>query len=63
MHVRKQTNISQNFSFKNVTLVKVSNYHSSEVQPKNQNKSYEGYKYDIPAYIYETEIVQQETEL
>jgi hypothetical protein len=46
-----------------MTLLKVSNYQSSEVQPKNQNKSYEGYKYDTPAYIYETEIVQQEIEL
>jgi hypothetical protein len=48
-----------------MTQVKVSNYQSSEVQPENQNKSYEGYKYDTVAYIYiyETEIVQQETEL
>jgi len=52
MHGRKQTNISQNFSFKNMILVKVSNYQSSEAQPTNHNKSYEGYKYDIPAYIY-----------
>jgi hypothetical protein len=35
-----------------MTLVKESNYQSSEVQPKNQNKSYEGYKYDTPAHIY-----------
>lgn len=52
MHVRKQTNISQKFSFKNTTLVKVSNYQSTEAQPKNHNKSYEGYKYNTPAYIY-----------
>jgi len=63
MHVRKQTNISQDFSFKNMTLVKVPNYQSTVVQPNNQNKSNEGYKYDTPAYIYKTEIVQQETEL
>jgi hypothetical protein len=35
-----------------MTLVKVPNYQSSEVQPENQNKSYEGYKYDTVAYIY-----------
>jgi len=54
-----------------MTLVKVSNYQSTEAQPKNHNKSYEGYKYNTLAYThthththtYETAIVQQETEL
>jgi len=35
-----------------MTLVKVSNYQSTEAQPKNHNKSYEGYKYNTLAYTH-----------